>query len=72
MVNMIDTRTDMKSVFYSIDIETEKAVFAEVRSGWCSNSTKHLWIPKSQCIIENGYVVKVAWWVYKKIRILGL
>ena len=74
---------DMKvSCDYRIEKETEKAVYAEVKTGWCANTTKYMWLPKSACEIETYVesvdafkqpktygkrVVAVELWLYKKI-----
>lgn len=68
-------------VDYPIDKETEKAVYCEVKSGYASNTTKYMWIPKSVCetqiyvqTVDNdnnperfGYrVITVKEWFYDK------
>ena len=68
---------------FRIEMETEKAVYAEVRTGWCQNTTKYKWLPKSACEIQTFVqtvnalgepetygkrVVKIEEWLARKIR----
>ena len=47
-------RTNMKqSCDFRIEKETEKAVYAEVKTGYCVNTTKYKWLPKSACEIQT-------------------
>lgn len=42
-----------QSCDFRIEKETEKAVYAEVKTGWCANTTKYRWLPKSACEIQE-------------------
>ena len=69
---------------YRIERETEKAVYAEIQTGECNNTTRYSWLPKSAIEIETFVqtvnqatnqpetygkrVVKIAQWLYKKIN----
>lgn len=68
---------------FRIEIETEKAVYAEVKMGECLNTTKYMWLPKSACEMQsfvqtvNAFdepetygkrVVAIEAWLMKKIR----
>ena len=69
---------------FPIVMETEKAVYAEVRTGYCPNTTKYKWLPKSACEIQtfvqtvNPFtnepetygkrVVAIEKWLLKKIN----
>lgn len=68
---------------FRVDKETEKAVYAEVKTGECLNTTKCMWLPKSACEIETFVqtvnmldepetygkrVVAIEVWLMKKIR----
>lgn len=68
---------------FRIERETEKAIFVEVKTGECINTTKYAWLPKSACEIETFVqsvnildepetygkrVVAIEWWLMKKIR----
>ena len=43
---------------FPIVMETEKAVYAEVQTGWAPNTRKYKWLPKSACEIQE-YVATV-------------
>lgn len=68
---------------FRIEKETEKAIFVEVKTGECINTTKYAWLPKSACEIETFVqsvnmfdepetygkrVVAIEVWLMKKIR----
>ena len=68
---------------FRIERETEKAIFVEVKTGECINTTKYAWLPKSACEIETFVqsvnmldepekygkrVVAIEVWLMKKIR----
>lgn len=68
---------------FRIERETEKAIYAEVKTGECINTTKYAWLPKSACEIETFVqsvnmldepetygkrVVAIEVWLMKKIR----
>lgn len=69
---------------FRIEKETEKAVYAEVITGWCANSTKFKWLPKSACKIQTFVstvnactnepetyekrVIAIEAWLARKIR----
>ena len=69
---------------FRVDRETEKAVYAEVKTGECLNTTKYMWLPKSACEIEtvvqtvnavtnepetySKQVVAIEGWLAKQIR----
>ena len=38
---------------FLIERETEKAVYAEVQTGWAPNTRKYKWLPKSACEIQE-------------------
>ncbi len=38
---------------FRIEKETEKAVYCEVKTGECRNTTKYAWLPKSACEIQE-------------------
>lgn len=38
---------------FRIEKETERAVYAEVKTGECNNTTKYKWLTKSACEIEE-------------------
>lgn len=71
------------SCHFPIERETEKAVYAEVQSGECQNTTKYAWLPKSACEIQTFVqtvnalnepetyckrVVAVSPWLLKQLR----
>lgn len=41
------------SCSFCIEKETERAVYAEVKTGECNNTRKYKWLPKSACEIEE-------------------
>lgn len=64
-------------------METKKAVYAEVKTGECVNTTKYAWLPKSACEIQtfvqtaNAFnepetygkrVVAIEAWLAKQIK----
>ena len=68
---------------FRIEKETEKAIYAEVKTGECQNTTKFKWLPKSACKIQefiqtvNAFgepetygkrVVEIEEWLANKIR----
>ena len=68
---------------FRIERETEKAIFVEVKTGECINTTKYAWLPKSACEIETFVqsvnmldepetygkrVVGIEAWLMKKIK----
>lgn len=69
---------------YRIEKETEKAVYAEVQTGECQNTTRYMWLPKSAIVIDTYVqtvnqatnepetfgkrVVGIESWLAKKIR----
>lgn len=72
------------SCHFRIEKETEKAVYAEVKTGECLNTTKYMWLPKSACEIETfvqtvnmlgepetygKQVVAIESWLMKKINL---
>lgn len=38
---------------FRVEKETEKAVYAEVITGYCANTTRFKWLPKSACEIQT-------------------
>lgn len=74
----------MKTVCdFNVLKETDKAVYAEVKTGECQNTTKYVWLPKSACEIQEFVqtvnaldepatygkrVVEIELWLYKKIN----
>ena len=69
---------------FRIERETEKAIFVEVKTGECINTTKYAWLPKSACEIQtivqtlNAFnepetyskrVVGIEAWLLKKIKL---
>lgn len=72
-----------QSCDFRIEKETEKAVYAEVKMGWCHNTTRYMWLPKSACEFQEFVatvnaldepetygkrVVGVETWLMAKIR----
>lgn len=68
---------------FRIEKETENAVYAEVKTGWCANTTKFKWLPKSAFEIQKFIqtvnalgepetygkrVVGIEEWLARKIR----
>ena len=68
---------------FLIEKETEKAIYAEVKTGECQNTTKYMWLPKSACEIQsfvqtlNSFnepktygkrIVAIEAWLMRKIR----
>nr|DAR59232.1 MAG TPA: hypothetical protein [Caudoviricetes sp.] len=43
----------MLSCDFRIERETEKAVYAEVKTGECGNTTRYQWLPKSAIEMET-------------------
>ena len=73
----------MVSCDYTVERETDKAVYCEVKSGYARNTTKYKWLPKTACVIETFVatvdalnnpkeygkrVTAVAEWLAKAIR----
>lgn len=72
-----------QSCEFPVVLETEKAVYAEVKTGECQNTTKYKWLPKSACEISthvatvNAFnqpltygktVVKIDMWLFRKLK----
>lgn len=72
-----------QSCDFRIENETEKAVYAEVKTGECQNTTKYKWLPKSACEIQEFIqtvnalgepetygkrVVAIEVWLLRKIK----
>ena len=72
-----------QSCDFRIEKETEKAIYAEVKTGECQNTTKYKWLPKSACEIQKFVqtvnalgkpetygkrVVAIEEWLARKIR----
>lgn len=72
-----------QSCDFRIEKETGKAVYAEVKTGECQNTTKYKWLPKSACDIQefvqtvNAFnepktygkrVVAIEVWLLRKIK----
>lgn len=68
---------------FRIEKETGKAVYAEVKTGECQNTTKYKWLPKSACEIQEFIqtvnalgepetygkrVVAIEVWLLRKIK----
>lgn len=72
-----------QSCDFRIEKETGKAVYAEVKTGECQNTTKYKWLPKSACKIQEFIqtvnalgepetygkrVVAIEVWLLRKIK----